>query len=466
MTFFTKAKENQPLKLRGEWWVPGAPDNKVPGTARITINDGCELELQGLLVKAATPFGGPLGRWEIVYGNTWSGPISLLRCLEVYRNGVEESKIYAEKVITNILVRRGKDVVFDKVSVRFTHLNEWLNYSLFDLGTRGQVTWNVDGMERIVSLPDGWRVIFSSNVQEPTYKAIQSSVEMKEVGTILLISPTARPLAEFETLVSRIRMLLTLGLQRPVYVEEMRGVSRNRKMRVGPTEYPRAHDLYARQLSRQPTDRPGAFRDTLFVFGRVEAQLDKLLRSLFSNYDAVRPLFQGHVSSFYMPLQYAEQRFLSVVMAIEQFHRLQHDSRAISKERWTVIRSSIQKVLNTEDWAQLEPRLSFAYELSLRERLVDLLAKYHNALVGLYGDRDFLVGKTVNTRNYLAHGGAKLRRKAANPKELVFITGRLELIAEVCILCGLGMEQDKVRELIRQAGDFKYSVGAARFDAH
>jgi hypothetical protein len=66
------------------------------------------------------------------------------------------------------------------------------------------------------------------------------------------------------------------------------------------------------------------------------------------------------------------------------------------------------------------------------------------------------IDKVIKTRNYLIHHKKELYQKATKGDELFFLTQKLKLILEICLLSKMGFSIEKIQKLILKNSWRKY----------
>jgi chemotaxis regulatin CheY-phosphate phosphatase CheZ len=145
---------------------------------------------------------------------------------------------------------------------------------------------------------------------------------------------------------------------------------------------------------------------------------------------------------------YIEQQLLSLVGAIEAYHRRTMDNFELPKEQHNKRLEEILRSVPEEYKGWLNEKLAYSNEKSLRKRLREIVKEFDPILKELIPDLDSFVDKVVKTRNYLTHNDEKLKDQAVAGKELLELVENLKIIAEICLLKELGFTLDKIKNLI------------------
>ena len=93
-------------------------------------------------------------------------------------------------------------------------------------------------------------------------------------------------------------------------------------------------------------------------------------------------------------------------------------------------------------------RLRYANELSLRARLKKLLQPFHQWF-GTKKERELLVSRVVDTRNYLTHyDDAATKERADGTQELYEVYQKLQALFQLQILRHLGFGEESINRMV------------------
>jgi hypothetical protein len=145
---------------------------------------------------------------------------------------------------------------------------------------------------------------------------------------------------------------------------------------------------------------------------------------------------------------FIEQQLLSLVGAIEAYHRRTMDNFELPKEQHNKRLEEILRSVPEEYKGWLNEKLAYSNEKSLQKRLKEVFKEFDPILKELIPNSDSLVKKAVRTRNYLTHYNKKLKKKATTGKDLLELVENLKIIVEICLLKELGFTLDKIKNLI------------------
>jgi hypothetical protein len=154
------------------------------------------------------------------------------------------------------------------------------------------------------------------------------------------------------------------------------------------------------------------------------------------------------------------QQFLSVILALESLHERTYNSKYVSEHEYKMIYKNLTNAIPaevTKDFKEkIKNTLSFINEFSLRDRLRDILNEYKSIHLELTQNMERFIDKVIKTRNYLIHHKKELYQKATKGDELFFLTQKLKLILEICLLSKMGFSIEKIQKLILKNSWRKY----------
>jgi ApeA N-terminal domain 1 len=152
----------------------------------------------------------------------------------------------------------------------------------------------------------------------------------------------------------------------------------------------------------------------------------------------------------YNPSAFIEQQFLSLVTALEVYHR-----RAISTpdppEKHDRRKREILEAAPDEHRGWLEQKLKFSHEPTLQERLHEIFRRNREvaqAIVGKKKARADFIREVVDARNYRVHFGERLEGRAAKGAELHPINQKLKQLLEACLMAEIGFGDDEIKNAV------------------
>ena len=124
------------FEYKGIWWLPDKPEKQISGTLRFTPNEGGVLELM-------SSFKDIQVEPEIILGVSSNGKnITLHKCFDTKTNfnfpGFLTSSFYANVIFIGAHFQKLEDIKFKSISIHYSHLDEWVNISGFNIKPPGE----------------------------------------------------------------------------------------------------------------------------------------------------------------------------------------------------------------------------------------------------------------------------------------------------------------------------------------
>ncbi|NJM20502.1 MAG: hypothetical protein HC907_18215 [Richelia sp. SM1_7_0] len=107
-----------------------------------------------------------------------------------------------------------------------------------------------------------------------------------------------------------------------------------------------------------------------------------------------------------------------------------------------------------KDW--LNEKLRFSHEMSLSDRLKDILSLTKGTISPLIGDSDDFAIKVKNIRNYLTHYSDKNQINLYEGDTLFRINQVLDFMIKHCLLNEIGCSHERCTELISCKENYRY----------
>jgi hypothetical protein len=138
---------------------------------------------------------------------------------------------------------------------------------------------------------------------------------------------------------------------------------------------------------------------------------------------------------------------LSLMQALEGFHRTQHEGLYVPEDRYVGVAQTLVRAipddLGTDHKAALKSRIRYGNEISLAKRLTLLCDRLIKPIrIMLFGDSAKLPRQWVDTRNYYTHWDESLREHILDTQNLVYANARLRALLRVLYLEAIGIPQE------------------------
>lgn len=454
------------FEYKGIWWLPDKPKEQISGTLRFTPNEGAILDLIGSF-KGITVLNKMLEP-EIILGISSDGKnITLHECFETNCHlsspGLLTSSFYVNTAFVGAHFQKPEDIKFKSLSVHYLYLDEWVNVSGFDihLFDEKEVVIRYKLPEPIQAAIDDYKILLVFSFTGPTLSIVQKEASIKQ-ETYIKVEPSGeKSFGEYLNIMDHIQNFLSLGITEPVYPLVVKGITEVNKEMINDKAYnPPVKIYYLSDIPKAPkTLWPF---DMLFTFKDISDRFEVFLRNWFEKADLLEPVYNLHFGTLYNPRMYLEQRFLSLIQAIESFHQRIHGGEYLSVKEYEPVYDALVRAI--PDWVKddfresLKNKLKYGNEFSLRKRLKEIFDKYHEILNGFIENKNAFIEKVVDTRNYQTHHDEDLKERAASGSDLYHLTQKQKLLLEICLLTELGFSSTEIKGLFSRNKRYQHET--------
>jgi hypothetical protein len=441
------------FEYKGIWWLPDKPEKQISGTLRFTPNEGGVLELM-------SSFKDIQVEPEIILGVSSNGKnITLHKCFDTKTNfnfpGFLTSSFYANVIFIGAHFQKLEDIKFKSISIHYSHLDEWVNISGFNIkppGEEKELIIKYKLPEPIkADVSNVLKVLINIRATESSPSFVQKEATIKQETEIKIETSEDKSFEDYRRIMYHIQNFLTLGITEPVHPLAIAGLTGvNKEMIEDKVNYPPVEIFY--RLSDIPkSHKPLHPFDMLFTFKDISNSFESFLRNWFEKEDLLEPVYNLYFGTLYNPRMYLEHRFLSLIQAIESFHQRTYGGEYSSDEDYKVVYdalvNSIPEGVRSGLKDRLKEYLKYGNEFSLRKRLKEIFDKNQEILDGHIGNKKAFIEKVVDTRNYQTHHDEELKERAASGEDLYRLIQKLKLLLEICLLTELGFTSEKIKAL-------------------
>lgn len=179
--------------------------------------------------------------------------------------------------------------------------------------------------------------------------------------------------------------------------------------------------------------------------GELNEPTTQMVERWFQSFARNRLLMSLYFTGRYRSRDLPENRFLNLMQGLETFHRQNFTNENQTSEEHS---ARLESVLNScppqyREW--LNDRLRHSNEPTLRQRLREILSRYHANVVGVLRDEKSFIQAAVNTRNELAHG----RKSEASRVKLMFLNSCLSAVIEAILMNEVGLSDSTTLRTIQ-----------------
>ena len=184
------------------------------------------------------------------------------------------------------------------------------------------------------------------------------------------------------------------------------------------------------------------------MFKDIESKFSKIIENwmnLFSDFESVIILILRYFKNKFL---FTEEKFIDVIKAIENFHRIEYNNERIPiKELDILIENILSQVnLNGDDLKWLESKL-IGNEPNLKHRIKELINNNKNKFTNDNSKNlKRLYYHATNSRNYYTHYDNEKKASALDGKELYDVTTKLFGLLISCFLNKIEIEPKDYEE--------------------
>ena len=323
------------FEYEGEWWLPNKPKKQISGILRFTPDEGAILDLKNSFMdiidikKILYP--------EIILGiSSDKKNITLHKCIQTVSNS------FADEVFVGAHFQKKEDMKFKKLSIHYSNLDEWVDISGFEIQplfdekkVKGVVIKHMLPKSIQAAIGDGYKIFIDIQATYPILPIpVRKEASIKQRTYIRIEPSEEKSFDEYRNIMYHIRNFLSLGIGEPVYPLAIEGITEaNKEIREDKTYYPPVKIFY------EQSDIPKAPKtvypfEMLFTFKDISDRFEVFLRNWFGKADLLEPVYDLYFGTLYNPRMFLEFQFLSLIQAIESFHRRRYGGKYLLGEKY------------------------------------------------------------------------------------------------------------------------------------
>ncbi len=433
----------EPIEKSGYFWLPSSPDARLPGT--LTIRDeGCvELEVFGAFeIDSNMPCRDSwLGR--IVGQVDMSGYVTLDDCsythIRTSSDAPVRSKVLVGVAVVGVLIEEQGEIETNNVSFTTDLLDEWLGIT----GISVKNDW--DGRSTVIEsnpvkdincdLGCGLSLKIEFLTNFPVRGTI-SRAYVAHYARLTISSLEAKKLKVLLDAAYKLTNLLCFATNATLAAKEFSSIFNSR---VDDSEEQREKHTNIFYRSPSYTEHV-AHRETwemLFRYDQIGESTAHLFRKWFDAYEEIRPAMNLYFSTANGGHKYIESRFLALIQGLETYHRKTSTETLKPEEEYSDMVNEILAGCPPDKLEWLGGRLKYGNEINLRTRIKKMIEPF-KCYLGTRRQRNSVVQKIVDTRNYLTHYNDNLIGASVEGKGLIQLCDFVEGIFQLHFLQVVG----------------------------
>ncbi len=198
------------------------------------------------------------------------------------------------------------------------------------------------------------------------------------------------------------------------------------------------------------------FHDSVFEMKFSPETFERTLCQFLNGFDVLRDIYLLVYENLGTYRKFSTNQFLNAAQAIEAYHRNIHNKLKISSEESKALRARIKKSITKDDYSAIANSLAFLDQMSLKERLDDLITLYGTKFFIHIGfDEDFCK-KLRDTRNLYTHLSGSSKKSIFTSSEVYYATVKINVVLTFMLLVHLGLDQKELEQAMIKFWDRRY----------
>jgi len=279
-------------------------------------------------------------------------------------------------------------------------------------------------------------------------------MNIKQHSVLRLEYPQEVEYTQAVRLYRKIESFFRIAYASPFYIKEFNGsILRYGRQHGHKVPKPELKEIYLNRFVDRIIERTPSIIDQLFLFNFKNLKdFGATINRWLEIDEPLRPVYQLLLTSLESGV-YLEQRFISLTNALEIFHRRFRDRTRRPEAEWLTRKEGIVGKLTGKDKKLIKDLLKDANQLSLEERIVDLVGAANNT--GFKGMMPGTIQDIAKVRNAFVHedfGGQSII-------DLVEINDALTELLLINILLEMNFTKEEIHPMTRNSDIFRYSSG-------
>lgn len=412
------------LKEFGYFWLPSAPDKRIPGILSISGGNIFKLELFGMFGT----FNDNSREIERIVGHVEKmGFVTLDDCYcKSMWSSVDTSRTFDElikssievmKVFTGVAYRAGEIPRFDTLTFSVEGIDEWVGISGIEVDHQleqhaAAISYKLP--ENItLKLDNNMELLIAFSWQPPPFSIVPKEAKVAQKIHFHLVSQESRELDEFLSVANKLTTFLCFAVNEVVYLDSMSTVFDTPHQDVRENlRLETSVDIYS-YSSLHSKDDPEIYRhNMLFEFEKIQDKAEIIINNWMKGCEQSGPAFHFYLWTQMDAYPYSEVKFLTLVQGLEAYHR---------------------KMFNEN-------------RVKLRNRIEEIIEPFKD-IIGTNEEREKLITSIMDTRNYWTHYNPKLESRIATGWNLEILCLKIEVLFQLHFLRLIGFNQEDIRSI-------------------
>lgn len=438
------------FELSGEWYLPESPDLQIAGRLKYTP-DRTELQLRSAFLPLKANLSNPLWtRYPIVHGVAEQGElISIFHAqrteLNVIGGGRQTERVISDCIMIGAHV--SGENCFHEMRFRIPGLPVWLARVnvLQELKSKDEshsvssLSFNIECKQaELIAVPAidatlEWGIEYRPGIK--VYTSFSILIE----AWVKIIPRSCRSLDWFFEQQRKVEAMLTFLAGTPMSTDcilasveesaqQVNVLVMTRNLR--PCQFENLHDFF------MPRNAMGK-------------SLENVVTTWFEKVSEVLTPSQLAISVLSSTDLWLHVEFLSLMQALEGYHRSYHSGFYMEEDQYQVVRKSlteaIPQTVHSDHRKALLSKIKYGNQVSLHKRLDELVASITKPLMEkILGGTTKVPRSWIDTRNYHTHWDEDLRSNVLEGQDMYDANVRLQHLLRVIYLRLMGIPDDAI----------------------
>ena len=384
------------------------------------------------------------------------GLIILNKCCYIQKyipsnENITKSKISSKQVFAGLESIDNEDITFNTFSFSVDCLDEWVNESAFKIDEDFKngiinILYNLPAKQSL-ALDNGMKLDLDFSYSLPLFPVItEAKIIQRTFFTLKSEEPCNIDL--FISLAHKISHLISFAVGETVSIKNVSA----RKYK----ENDESVHLYSKKTkvfycsTTYTKNIPKCLAwDMLFNFNTIKDNTEEVFNKWINAYENLSPTLFLYFSTKNNSINKIESKFLALAQALETYHRRLSDEKLMADDIYESLLSEIINSCPKEHKNWLYGRLKYGNEITLSKRLKKIIEPFKEYF-GNNEQRQKLIKKIVDTRNFLTHYDKSLIDKSANSgRELYILYYKMEIILQLNFLQMIGFTSEDIKNIVK-----------------
>jgi len=352
------------------------------------------------------------------------------------------------------VVFESNNILLDTFTFDLDGFGEWLgkytihtDHSIED--NTLSVQSKLSGDSHIYSLIEDYSLTFKISHSGNMADSITNKATITQNISLQLSTQTQKSLQDFIYISYKLINFFSFAISETLNIQNVRVTNNGLTREIYGKEYPIDIDVIYKSTNISKQNTSFHPHNMLFCFHDIEKTFESKIQSWFTNYQKIEPTMNLYFAVKKDTHSYIESKFLFLIQALETYHRRVSNEKYMDDIQFQSLYKSIIKSIPKEHKEWIEGKLKFGNEISLRTRIKKILEPF-NDLIGSSKERKSLVGKIVDTRNYLTHYNEDLKANAVSGFNLIELNKKLEGLLELLLLNELEFSKEEIDNIFKE----------------